>query len=143
MTMSSSAETQRKRIVVAAAAIMEGDRVLAAQRGYGKWAGWWEFPGGKLEPGENAEEALKRELREEMDAEVVVDRFCRTIVYDYEEFNMTMHLYFCHLNGGTPTLKEHMSARWLSREELEEVQWLPADVELIAEWVKNGIKANE
>ncbi len=138
-----AAKSSRKCIVVAAAAILDGKKLMAAQRGYGKWEGWWEFPGGKLEPGEKADDALRRELREEMDTEIEVDQFYRTIVYDYEEFNMTMHLFLCHLKSNDFTLKEHKSMRWLRQDELEEVKWLPADVELISEWVSNGLPQPE
>lgn len=122
---------EKRRIVVAAAVITDGQRILAMQRGYGKWKGWWEFPGGKVEQGETPESALCREIGEEMDAEIVVDRFLETIVYEYEEFLMTMHLFVCHLKEGGFTMKEHMDARWLGQEELMSVEWLPADIELM------------
>lgn len=129
----------RRSIEVVAAAILDGNRVLAAQRGYGKWKGWWEFPGGKVEANETHQQALQREIREELDSDLVVDQFCRTIRYRYPEFDMTMHLYFCHLSNGIFTLKEHLDARWLAQSELQSVKWLPADIELINEWMENGI----
>lgn len=130
---------KRKFIVVAAAAFLSEGRLLACERGYGKWKGWWEFPGGKVENGEAPEEALRREIREEMDAEISSCRFYETIVYDYEEFNMTMHLFVCALKDQQFKLKEHTDARWLGATELQSVRWLPADIELISRWNQTGL----
>ena len=120
-----------KTIEVVAAIIREGDRVLATQRGYGEFEGMWEFPGGKIEPGESHHEALKREIREELAVEIGVgERIC-TVEYDYPNFHLTMHCYFCSIANGEVELLEHKSARWLRRDELNEVEWLPADVSVV------------
>lgn len=121
-----------KKIEVVAAIIKKGDRVFATQRGYGDWKDWWEFPGGKMEPGETPEEALKREIREELDAEISVDKFLETIDYDYPQFHLTMHCFLCSLVGEALHLNEHEAARWLSAQNLNTVEWLPADLTLIA-----------
>ena len=124
---------QRRKIEVVAAIIRdEAGRVFATQRGYGEWKDWWEFPGGKIEAGESREMALKREIREELDAEIVVGELVRTIEYDYPAFHLTMHCFLCTLNGAV-TLKEHEAAKWLRPEELDSVKWLPADEEIINE----------
>jgi len=117
--------------VVAAAIIRDGGRILATQRGYGPWKGWWEFPGGKIKQGESPTEALKRELREEMDAEIVIDRYCTTVEYDYPDFHLTMHCYYCHLSEDSYRLKEHMDAQWLTADTVGSVRWLPADEGLV------------
>ena len=120
-----------KTIEVVAAIIREGDRVLATQRGYGEFEGMWEFPGGKIEPGEERVEALKREIREELDVDIHVgERLC-SVEYDYPNFHLTMHCYFCSIANGEVELLEHKSARWLRRDELNEVEWLPADVSVV------------
>ena len=120
-----------KTIEVVAAIIREGDRVFATQRGYGEFEGWWEFPGGKIEPGESHHEALKREIREELDVDIHVgERLC-TVEYDYPTFHLTMHCYLCSLASGCLTLCEHKEARWLAHNELNSVQWLPADVSIV------------
>ena len=127
-----------KQIEVAAAIIHEADgRIFATQRGYGDWKGWWEFPGGKLEPGESAEEALHREIREELVTNIVIERHVTTVEYDYPDFHLTMHCYLCHIESGSLTLKEHNAAQWLAKEELTNVQWLPADVQLIEKLQSN------
>ena len=131
-----AAERARKRIEVVAAIIRDGDRILATQRGYGKWRGWWEFPGGKMQEGENREEALVRELKEEMDATIVIDEYYTTIDYDYPDFRLTMHCYFCHFPDGHYTLNEHMDARWLTADTVGSVCWLPADEDLVANLFK-------
>ena len=127
-----AAEKALKHIEVVAAIILDGSRLLATQRGYGKWRGWWEFPGGKVQPGESHEEAILREIKEELDAAIVVDRFHTTVDYDYPDFHLTMHCYLCHLCDGNYTLKEHSDARWLSADTINSVQWLPADKDLVA-----------
>ena len=120
-----------KEIKVAAAIIVKDDKIFATQRGYGDWKDWWEFPGGKVEAGETAEEALERELREELDVEIAIDEFYRTVEYDYPKFHMKMDCYICHIAEGEPVLLEHEAAKWLRRDELGSVKWLPSDVELI------------
>ena len=119
--------------VVAAIITDEAGRIFATQRGYGEWKDWWEFPGGKIEAGERREQALRREIREELDAEIVIDKPLRTIDYDYQQFHLTMYCFLCRLADGHVTLLEHEAAKWLKPEELQSVQWLPADVELIEE----------
>lgn len=119
-----------KTVNVVAGAIVSAGRLFATQRGYGDWAGWWEFPGGKIEPGEAPEEALRRELREELALEVRVGEEVARVEYDYPKFHLSMRLYLCTPEG-EPTLKEHSAARWLSKEELESVRWLPADKDVI------------
>ena len=119
---------QVKRIEVVAAIIHDGDgRIFATQRGYGEWKGWWEFPGGKIELGESPEEALLREIREELEACIVIEKLVTTVEWDYPKFHLTMHCYWCHVESGTLILKEHEAARWLDANELESVKWLPAD----------------
>ncbi|MBR6453444.1 MAG: (deoxy)nucleoside triphosphate pyrophosphohydrolase [Fibrobacter sp.] len=121
-----------KTIEVVAGVITDGGRFLATQRGYGDYKDGWEFPGGKVEPGESPEGALVRELKEELAVDVIVgDRIC-TVEYDYPKFHLTMHCFFCTLPAGCrPTLLEHEAARWLDRESLGSVNWLPADVEVV------------
>ena len=121
-----------KQIEVVAAVLHRDDAVLATQRGYGPWKGWWEFPGGKVKPGETHQQALVRELKEELDTDIVTDRYLTTVDYDYPDFHLTMHCYLCHLLHDTFTLKEHLAARWLTAETLQSVQWLPADKDLVA-----------
>ena len=121
-----------KTLHVAAAVILHGDRILATQRGDGPRRGQWEFPGGKREPGKTPEETVVREIREELDAEIRVQRKITTLEYDYPEFHLSMDCFLCSLSEpGHLKLKEHQSARWLRRNELEDVPWLPADRELI------------
>ncbi len=127
---------QRKSIEVVAAIIRQGDKIFATQRGYGDWKDWWEFPGGKMEPGETPEAALTREIREELAAEIRIDKFLYTVDWDYPQFHLTMHCYMASLLGESLQLIEHEAARWLSREEIHSVRWLPADeilLPLIAE----------
>ena len=118
--------------VVAAIIFDEQGRIFTTQRGYGEWKDWWEFPGGKIEPGETPQQALKREIREELDAEIEVGELLRTIDYDYPAFHLTMHCFKCTLDSAV-TLLEHEAARWLNPGELHSVQWLPADEEIIEE----------
>ena len=121
-----------KQIEVVAAIIRDArGRIFATQRGYGEWKDYWEFPGGKVEPGETAEEALKREIREELTTEISVDEFLCTVEYDYPAFHLTMHCYLCSLLTEALHLNEHEAARWLSKDELESVEWLPADWQII------------
>ncbi len=123
-----------KQIEVVAAIIHDAaGRIFATQRGYGDFKDYWEFPGGKMEPGETAEEALKREIWEELETRIVVERFVKTIEWDYLQFHLTLHCYFCHVESGHLELKEHEAAKWLRKEELESVNWLPADRDLVKE----------
>ena len=116
-----------KRIEVVAAIIRKGDKIFATQRGYGDWKDWWEFPGGKMEAGETPEQALAREIREELDAEISIDKFLYTLEWDYPQFHLTMHCYMDSLLSDALHLNEHEAARWLSKEEIHSVNWLPAD----------------
>ncbi|MBR5039131.1 MAG: 8-oxo-dGTP diphosphatase MutT [Prevotella sp.] len=121
-----------KKIEVVAAIIRDDEgRVFATQRGYGEWQDFWEFPGGKMEPGESPEEALKREIWEELETKIVVEQLVTTVEYDYPRFHLTMHCFWCHVESGSLILKEHEAARWLSRENLDSVNWLPADKNVI------------
>ena len=120
-----------KRIEVVAAIIRKEGRIFATQRGYGEWKDWWEFPGGKMEPGETPEEALKREIREELSTEIRVDDLLCTVEYDYPKFHLTLHCYLCSLVTEALHLNEHEAARWLANDELDSVKWLPADREVI------------
>ena len=120
-----------KSIEVVAAVIRRGDRIFATQRGYGDFKDWWEFPGGKIEPGECPREALVREIREELDATVEVGALLKTVDYDYPAFHLTLHCFWCTLAGESLHLNEHEAARWLSASELDSVRWLPADEELM------------
>ena len=120
-----------KHINVVCAVIVYKGRIFACQRGYGEWKDWWEFPGGKIESGETPEEALLREISEELSIDIAIDRHLTTVDYDYPDFHLTMHCYLCHLKDDIqPHLLEHEAARWLGKSELEEVKWLPADVEV-------------
>lgn len=113
-------------------AIIEHERkYLATQRGYGDFKGGWEFPGGKIELGENHEEALRREIREELCMEVAPHEWLCTTEHDYPQFHLTMHCYLCRIVEGTPHLTEHLAAQWLGPEELHTVEWLPADVAVV------------
>lgn len=120
-----------KTIHVVAAIIKSNNRIFATQRAHGEFAGGWELPGGKIEPGETLEEALVREIREELDTEISVDSLLETVEYDYPIFHLSMKCYWCSVVSGDLVLKEHAAARWLSKEELFDVEWLPADIELI------------
>lgn len=120
-----------KSIEVVAAIIIRDHEVFATQRGYGDWKGWWEFPGGKIESGECPQEALKREIREELDAEIAVGDLLDSVEWDYPTFHLTMHCYVCSLESENICLKEHESASWLNKETLDSVQWLPADLALL------------
>lgn len=134
-----------KKIRVVAAVIKavneKGEPIIfASQRGYGDFKGGWEFPGGKIEPGETPEEALKREIMEELDTEIAVGELLDTIEYDYPEFHLSMDCFWCHILKGDLVLKEHEAARWLSKEELMDVEWLPADVTLIEKIASRVLK---
>ena len=120
-----------KQIEVVAAIIRKDDKIFATQRGYGEWKDWWEFPGGKMEPGETPEEALVREIREELSTEINVDELFYTVEYDYPAFHLILHCYLCSLLTDALHLNEHEAARWLTKDELDSVDWLPADWEVI------------
>ena len=124
-------EMERKNIRVVAAVIREDGRVFATQRGYGNYKDWWEFPGGKIEPGETPEAAVVREIQEELGTKVAVDRFLTTVEYDYPEFHLSMDCFFCHIEEGELTLLEHEAAKWLPLGNLRQVNWLPADILVI------------
>jgi 8-oxo-dGTP diphosphatase len=128
-----------KQIEVVAAIIRKDDKIFATQRGYGDWKDWWEFPGGKMEQGETPEEALVREIREELSTEISVDKFLCTVEYDYPQFHLKMHCYLCSLLTEALYLNEHEAARWLTKDELNNVKWLPADIKVV-EIISNGIK---
>lgn len=131
-----------KTIEVVAAIIRKGDKLFATQRGYGEWKDWWEWPGGKVEAGESPEQALTREIREELDTEIRVDKFLTTIDWDYPKFHLTMHCYLCSLLTEALHLNEHEAARWLGADELGSVRWLPADEGLLP-LLKNELKKNQ
>lgn len=120
-----------KKIEVVAAILHRDGAYFATQRGYGEFEGMWEFPGGKIETGECAESALKREIQEELGVDITIDKFLCTINYNYPSFHLTMHCYLCGIKFGEIELREHKSARWLTTETLDSVKWLPADKEVI------------
>ena len=120
-----------KTIRVVAAIIIEEGKVFATQRGYGEFKDGWEFPGGKIDSGETPEEALIREIKEELDTEVEVKELLNTVEYDYPNFHLSMDCFICSIKSGNLVLKEHEAARWLSKEMLRSVEWLPADVEVL------------
>jgi len=120
-----------KTINVAAAIIIKDGKVFATQRGYGDYKDWWEFPGGKLEAGESYEEALAREIREELHAEIRIDRLLHTVEYDYPRFHMIMKCFICGLVSEEMELVEHEAAAWLGHDDLRSVKWLPSDIEVI------------
>lgn len=120
-----------KSLQVVAAIILDGDCIFASQRGYGPFKDGWEFPGGKIEPGETHSQALVREIEEELGAEITVGKLFDTVEYDYPQFHLTMFCYICSVKSGTFILKEHKDAKWLTAEQLDSVAWLPADLGLI------------
>ncbi|MBR4743014.1 MAG: (deoxy)nucleoside triphosphate pyrophosphohydrolase [Oscillospiraceae bacterium] len=125
-------KTGRKTVNVAAAVIVKDGRVFATQRGYGPYKDWWEFPGGKIETGETPEDALRREIREELDTEILVGELLEEVEYDYPEFHLSMKCYMAEVLSGSLVLREHEAARWLPAEELDAVRWLPADLAVTA-----------
>ena len=127
-----------KTIRVAAAIIKKDNAIFATQRGYGDFKDYWEFPGGKIEPGESPEEALHREIMEELKVTVGVDAHLTRVEYDYPDFHLSMDCFLCHLESGELTLTEHEAARWLKAEELDEVDWLPAD-EAVVEMIRTEV----
>ena len=127
-----------KTIEVVAAVIRHGNQVFATQRGYGEFEGGWEFPGGKMDPGETPQEALIREIKEELDTEIEVGELIETVEYDYPKFHLTMHCFMCTVKSGHLVLKEHEAAKWLTKNTLDSVDWLPAD-EGIIETIKQKL----
>ena len=125
-----------KTVEVVAAIIIKDGEVFATQRGYGEFKGWWEFPGGKIESGECPEDALVREIREELDAEIAVGDLLETVEWDYPNFHLTMHCFLCTLLSESVSLNEHAAAAWLGRESLHSVKWLPADEGLLVRLVE-------
>ena len=122
-----------KHIEVVAAIIRRGNEIFATQRGYGEFKDWWEFPGGKIEPGESPQQALVREIREELDATIEVGELLQTVEWDYPTFHLTMHCFWCELTCEALHLNEHEAASWLDREHLRSVKWLPADYVILDE----------
>lgn len=120
-----------KNIKVVAAVIRDKNRIFATQRGYGEFKDQWEFPGGKIEEGESEEEALKREIMEELNTSIIVEKKINTIEYDYPSFHLTMSIFWCSIEEGELTLVEHEAALWLEKESLDSVSWLPADLIII------------
>ena len=120
-----------KTVRVVAAVIKADNKIFATQRGYGEFKGGWEFPGGKIEPGETPQEALKREILEELDTEISVGELIDTIEYDYPTFHLSMDCFWCEIVKGDLVLKEHEAARWLDADTIDDVEWLPADIALI------------
>ena len=120
-----------KTIRVVAAVIKDGDRIFATARGYGDFKGGWEFPGGKIEPGETPQEALAREIKEELDTEISVGDLINTVEYDYPKFHLSMDCFWCSIISGNLVLKEAEDAKWLTRDTIDSVAWLPADKGLV------------
>ena len=124
-----------KQIEVVAAIIHDEGRIFATQRGYGDYKDGWEFPGGKMELGESPEEALKREIWEELETKIIVEHLVQTVEYDYPKFHLKMHCFWCHIESGQLVLKEHEAARWLKLEDLDSVDWLPADKVVVKKYL--------
>lgn len=120
-----------KTIEVVAAIIRDGDKILATQRGYGEFKDGWEFPGGKIEEGETPKQALVREIKEELDTLIEVGELLDTVEYDYPNFHLTMHCFLCTVKSGNFVLNEHKAAKWLTKDTLDTVAWLPADISLV------------
>ena len=120
-----------KTVSVVAAVIKDNDRIFATARGYGEYKGWWEFPGGKIEQGETHQQALIREIKEELDTEIRVGELIDTIEYDYPTFHLSMDCFWAEVVAGNLVLKEAAAAKWLTKETLDSVEWLPADITLI------------
>lgn len=128
-----------KTIEVVAAIIHDAEgRIFATQRGYGDMKDGWEFPGGKVEAGESPEEALKREIFEELETKIQIERLVQTVEYDYPKFHLTMHCYWCRIESGSLTLKEHEAAKWLQLSDLDSVDWLPAD-QIVVDTLKSEL----
>ena len=120
-----------KTVIVVAAIIRDGGKVFATQRGYGDYKDGWEFPGGKIEPGETPQQALVREIKEELDTDIAVGDCLTTVEYDYPAFHLSMQCFWCKIVDGKPVLKEHEAARWLDADHIDSVDWLPADLTII------------
>ena len=131
-----------KTVEVVAAVIRNQNRIFATQRGYGDQKGGWEFPGGKMEKGETPQEALIREIKEELDTEIEVGELIETVEYDYPKFHLKMHCFFCSVKQGNLVLKEHEASKWLTLETLGSVEWLPADLSLI-EKIRESLKSSQ
>ena len=127
-----------KKIEVVAAIIYKDGEYFATQRGYGEFEGMWEFPGGKIEPSESRESALKREIQEELGIDITINKFICTTDYEYPSFHLTMHCYLCSIMSGEIELREHKSARWLTTELIDSVEWLPADKGIVEKLVCGG-----
>ena len=128
-----------KTVYVAGAIIIRDGKLLATQRGYGDYAGWWEFPGGKIEPGEEPEAALAREIKEELAADILIDEYFDTTEYDYPKFHLSMRCYLCSLIDEDISLLEHRSALWLGRDDVFSVKWLGADLPIIEKLIEQGL----
>lgn len=128
-----------KTVRVVAAIIINDGKVFATQRGYGEFKDGWEFPGGKIDAGETPEEALVREIKEELDTEVEVKELLETVEYDYPKFHLSMDCFICKIKAGELVLKEHEASQWLTKETLDSVEWLPADIGLI-EKIENYLR---
>ena len=135
-------ESEKKRIQVVAAIICKDREIFATQRGYGAYKDWWEFPGGKIETGETPEQALAREIREELAVEITVGDRLTEVEYDYPEFHLSMACYWCSVEKGHLTLLEHEAARWLPLRDLRQVKWLPADIQVL-EAIENYFAESE
>ena len=122
-----------KSIEVVAAVILKDGKIFATQRGYGDFKDWWEFPGGKMEVGESPQEALTREIREELDADISVHDEIRTVEWDYPQFHLTLHCFWCSLKSEALHLNEHEAASWVGKDELMTLRWLPADKDILEE----------
>ena len=131
-----------KHIEVVAAVIHEENKIFATQRGYGEFKDGWEFPGGKIETGETPEQALKREIKEELDTDIEVGELIDVVEHDYPTFHITMHCFWCKIKKGSLTLKEHEAAKWVTVNELDTVDWLPADMGII-DLVKSSNDIND
>ena len=120
-----------KTINVVAAIIIREGKVFATQRGYGEWKDWWEFPGGKIEPGEEPKDALRREIQEELATDIEIGELLTTVEYDYPKFHLSMQCFVCSVISGKLSLLEHKAAKWLAKDELHSVNWLPADKDIL------------